>query len=64
MNGKPAEHIQVLEEKLNTPSAAKMLENDLVKRNDLEAELRAVESALAHYRPALGIQSRVTAKFS
>jgi hypothetical protein len=44
-----AQHIQALEEKLNLISAQIMQENDSYKRNHLESELRAVESALTHY---------------
>jgi hypothetical protein len=55
-----AQHIQALEEKLNLISAQIMQENDSYKRNHLESELRAVESALAHYRSAFEIENRLS----
>ena len=61
MNRTLAEHIGSLETKLNSISTQIMQENDTHKRNHLESELRAVEAALAHYRSALAIESRLTA---
>ena len=55
-----AQHIQALEEKLNSISAQIMQENDSDKRNHLESELRAVESALTHYRSAFEIENRLS----
>jgi hypothetical protein len=55
-----AQHIQALEEKLNLISAQIMRENDSHKRNHLESELRAVESALTHYRSAFEIENRLS----
>jgi hypothetical protein len=57
-----AEHIQGLECKLNSIGARIMQENDSEKRNHLESELRAVQSALAHYRSAFELESRVWPK--
>ena len=45
--------MQALEQKLNLLNARIMDESDRAKRNQLESELRAVESALTHYRSAL-----------
>jgi len=47
------QHVQALEQKLNLLNARIMDESDRAKRNQLESELRAVESALTHYRSAL-----------
>jgi len=51
-----AEHIRALEQKLNGLSSQFMQENDTSKRNQIESELRAVETALAHYRSAYEIE--------
>lgn len=60
MNRTLAEHIEALEQKLNSVSAQIMQENDSQKRNQLESELRAVESALSHYRSAFEIENRLS----
>ena len=62
MNRTVGEHIRDLEEKRNLLSGQVMDERDAHKRNDLEAELRAVESALALYRSALEVESSVLAQ--
>jgi hypothetical protein len=54
-----AEHIGILEQKLNVLSSLVMQENRTYRRNQLESELRAVESALAHYRLAFDLESRI-----
>ena len=54
------EHLRSLEQKLNLLNAQIVNEADGSKRKELEAELRAVESALAHYRTALEIESRLS----
>ena len=59
-----AEHISALEQKLNLISTQIMQENDTSRRNQLESELRAVESALTHYRSALEIESRLSTRAS
>jgi len=46
------EHVRALEERMTLVSEKIMKENDSNKRNHLESELRAVESALDHYRAA------------
>lgn len=61
MNQSLAEHIQSLEERLNLISARIMQEDNPVKRNYLESELRAVESALTQYRSAFEIENRLSA---
>lgn len=55
-------HIQSLEEKRNSLSALLIFESGITKRNQLETELRAVESALTLYRSALEIESRLSQK--
>jgi hypothetical protein len=60
MNRTVSEHIQSLEEKRAILAMHIMHEPDNVKRNNLESELRAVESALALYRSALEIEARVS----
>ena len=54
-----AEHIKSLEEKRTLLGAQLMEQHDRTKRNALETELRAVESALALFRSALEIEARV-----
>lgn len=61
MNRSLAEHIQILEQRLNLISARIMQEDNPLKRNYLESELRAVESALTQYRSAFEIESRLSA---
>lgn len=59
MNRTVGEHIQILEHKRKLLSGQIMEEKDRGKRNQLETELRAVESALTLYRSALEIEARV-----
>jgi hypothetical protein len=60
MHRSVAEHIQSLEQKRNLLSGQIMEERDRTKRNQLETELRAVESALNLFRSALEIEARVS----
>jgi hypothetical protein len=60
MNRTVAEHIRDLEEKRNLLSGRMMEERDKAKCNQIEAELRAVESALTLFRSALEIEARVS----
>jgi hypothetical protein len=60
MNRTVAEHIQNLEEKRDRLSGRIMEEGDKAKRNQLETELRAVESALTLFRSALEVEARVS----
>ena len=53
------QHMQILEQKVNLLTARIMDENDRDKRNQLESELRAVESALTLYRSALQAEERI-----
>jgi hypothetical protein len=53
------EHMQRLEEKRQFLSAKVIKEGDAEKRNRLESELRAVESALKFYRDALETERRL-----
>jgi hypothetical protein len=62
MNRTVGEHIQSLEEKRKLLSGRIMEERDRAKRNQLETELRAVESALTLYRSALEVEARACAK--
>jgi hypothetical protein len=55
-----AQHIGTLEQKLNLISTQIMQENNTRRRNQLESELRAVESALTHYRSAFEVESRLS----
>jgi len=59
MDRSVGEHMQILEQKVNLLTARLMDENDRVKRNQLESELRAVESALTLYRSALQVEERI-----
>jgi len=52
------EHIQALEEKRNLLSAQVMDESNAGRRNELQTELRAVESALRFYHDALETEHR------
>ena len=61
MNRTVAEHIRDLEEKRNLLSGRMMEEEDRAKCNQLETELRAVESALTLFRSALEVEVRVSA---
>ena len=62
MNRTVAEHIDQLEQKLTSLSGLIMEERNREKRNRLETELRAVESALALFRSALEVESRIGLK--
>jgi hypothetical protein len=59
VNRTVGEHIRLLEERLSMLSDRIMDENHIAKRNQLETELRAVQSALTLYRSALEIENRV-----
>jgi len=48
------EHVRALEERMNLVSEEIMKDSN--QRNHLESELRAVESALDHYRAAFRIE--------
>ena len=54
------EHILSLEQKTDALSSQLMQESDALRRNQLEAELRAVQSALTHYRAAFEIESSLS----
>jgi hypothetical protein len=64
VNRTVGEHIRALEERLSTLSDQIMDEHNSAKRNQLEAELRAVQSALTLYRSALEIENKVFAQDS
>ena len=61
MNRTLAEHIHRLEQRLNLVNARMMQEDNREKRNYLDSELRAIESALAQYRSAFEIENRLSA---
>ena len=54
------EHLDDLEQKLLALNEGMMDQRNLHKRNELEAELRAVQSAVALYRSALEVESRLS----
>lgn len=60
MHKSVGEHIQVLEKKRDVLSGQIMEERNKTKRNQLETELRAVESALSLFRSALEIEERIS----
>lgn len=60
MHRSVAEHIQNLEKKRDLLSGQIMEERNRTKRNQLETELRAVESALTHFRSAIEIEQRLS----
>jgi hypothetical protein len=60
MHRSVGEHIQNLENKRDLLSGQIMEERNKTKRNQLEAELRAVESALVLFRSALEIEQRIS----
>lgn len=60
MNRPVAEHIRSLEHKRTLLSEQIMEERIRGKRNQLETELRAVESALTLFRSALKIEGRIS----
>jgi hypothetical protein len=58
MNTTVREHIQRLEKRRNLLNARVMEESNSDTRNQLETELRALESALKFHRGALETESR------
>jgi hypothetical protein len=54
------EHLDDLEQKLLALNDRMMDERNLGKRNELEAELRAVQSAVVLYRSALEVERRLS----
>ncbi len=60
MHRSVAEHTQNLEKKRDLLSGQIMEERNRTKRNQLETELRAVESALTHFRSAIEIEQRLS----
>lgn len=59
MNRTVQDHLHHLDQRLREISSRIMIEHDKSKRNQLESELRAVESAITYYRAALEIESRL-----
>lgn len=58
------EHVDDLERKVLTLNESLMRETHREKRNELEAELRATQSAIEFYHSALEIESRLSPKFA
>jgi hypothetical protein len=54
------EHLDDLEQTLLALNDRMMDEGNLDKRNEFEAELRAVQSAVVLYRSALEVESRLS----
>lgn len=54
------QHLEELEQRMKIINSRIMDEHDLANRNNLQSELRAVESAITLYRSALEIEGRVT----
>ena len=52
-------HIRELEKRLDTFNTQIMEESDVQRRNELDTELRAVESALKFYHDALETEQRL-----
>ena len=61
VNRTVGEHIRTLEAQLKLLNSRVMEESSVSKRNDLETEIRTVQSALTLYRSALEVESRVFA---
>jgi hypothetical protein len=55
-----AEHIQNLEQTRDRLSARIMEERNRAERNQLESELRVVESALTLFRSAIEVEARIS----
>jgi hypothetical protein len=62
MHRSVGEHIQNLEKKRDLLSEQIMEERNRTKRNQLETELRAVESALTLFRSAIDIEARISSR--
>jgi hypothetical protein len=56
------EHVQTLEQKRNSLNKQIMEEQNTGRRNQLDSELRAVESALRFYREAVETERRLLPK--
>ena len=52
-----AEHIAALKARMNALASKLMDETDRAKRNVIEAEIRAAQTALAYYLAALDLES-------
>lgn len=62
MHRSVGEHIQNLEKKRDLLSEQIMEERNRTKRNQLETELRAVESALTLFRSAIEMEARISSR--
>jgi hypothetical protein len=51
------EHIAALKARMNALASKLMDEKNLSKSNVIESEIRAAETALAHYQAALDLES-------
>lgn len=55
------EHLRTLDERLQSLSQQIMENRSLEERNKLEAEIRAANLAIAHYKAALELEQSLTA---
>lgn len=53
------QHIERLENQLGALNLEFMAETDTAERNRLESEIRAVETALSHFRAALEVEKNL-----
>ena len=53
------EHIVALQARLNALASKLMEEKDRAKRNTIESEIRAVQTALAYYLAALDLEGKL-----
>jgi hypothetical protein len=53
------QHVEQLEQRLRILNSRIMEEQNIRKCNDLQSELRAVESALVLYKSALELENRI-----
>lgn len=53
------QHIESLEERLKRLNQEIMEDRSLAERNQIQAEIRAAEMALAHYRAALELERKL-----
>ena len=58
------EHLDDLQRKILSLNARVMIETNLEKRNELETELRAVQSVIEFYHSALEVENRLTPKLA
>ena len=57
-------HLEDLESKILALNERMMIETNREKRNDLEIELRAVQSVIEFYHSALEVENRLSPKLA